>query len=26
MKILLIEDDARVAAFIQRGLKEEHFT
>ncbi len=26
MKILLVEDDARVASFIKRGLVEEHYT
>lgn len=26
MKILLVEDDARVASFIRRGLKEESYT
>ncbi len=26
MKILLVEDDARVASFIRRGLKEENYT
>ncbi len=26
MRILLVEDDARVASFIRRGLKEENFT
>lgn len=26
MRILLVEDDARVASFIRRGLREEHYT
>ena len=26
MRILLIEDNAKVASFIRRGLKEENFT
>jgi DNA-binding response OmpR family regulator len=26
MKILLVEDEKKVASFIKRGLEEEHFT
>jgi DNA-binding response OmpR family regulator len=26
MRILLVEDDSRVASFIRRGLREEHYT